>query len=161
MKPWFAFVLAVLLTGCSKKSTKPQNGSIVTELQLTNLQGIPTTTFRVGEDQFFSYTVTNRTGKTQQFTGAAAPLTVIFFIHREDSLVGTTIDPDDIALIFPAFFNGQLLNGKSLRFKDAWQVNTEHRALPAGNYTLMVAPYIQFPDFVVFPDKTINFEVVP
>lgn len=160
MKSLLVFTLAFALIGCGKKSTKPQNGSIVTELQLTNSIGIPTTAFRVGEDQRFSFIVTNRTGKPQPF-GAAQFTIAIFYVFKEDSLVGTSMDLADPNVLFPAFIKGQLLDGESLLRQDSWSANSEHQALPVGIYILMAAPWIQFSNFAVFPNKTIDFEVVP
>ncbi len=157
MKSTLVFLAAITLIGCNKKATEPAQGSIVTKLLLTNSQGIPTTIFRVGEDRFFSYTVTNvTTSKIRE----GVPCAPFFAVFKGETRVGTSFDPvDPNDFLAVAYITcPPLLAGESRVLKGSWLVNPVHRPLPAGKYTLMVLPLINFDGH---PIRSIDFEVVP
>ncbi len=150
------WILALLLS-CDQPAFFQFHDGLLSEFYLTDPAGQQTTTFEVGQDVTFNYSLQNLTGKDQPFTNPDTGPFVTFELYREGLLVGTSDDGFAYATVI---VRGTLPASQKLVHIYNWHSVVQHSLLPPGRYTAWAKPRLRFDRLETPEPQRIDFEVI-
>jgi hypothetical protein len=152
---FFLFLLFAALS-CEQPTFFQFNDGLLSEFFLTNPSGQRTSSFAVGQDVTFNYSLQNLTGEDQPFTNPHTGPFVTFELYRDGLLVGTSDDGFGYAAVI---VRGTLSASEKLIYTYNWHSVVQHSLLPPGRYTASAKPRLRFDRLETPEPQRIDFTV--
>jgi len=121
----------LFLAGCGDSGTKSGNGEFVVEFKLIDAAGIETTSFALGQDINFVFSIINNTGESQSWTAEYNWPAARFTVHQGAEALGSTYE----SLPPESHLAGTLVAGDTLLATASWSDHSRHAPLAVGAYT--------------------------
>jgi hypothetical protein len=150
-------IFSVLSAGCTSVNESSLSSIPPSEFYLTDPSGARTTTFSVGQDIRFHYSILNPTAESQSYRKPDTGPFVTFEVWQADSLIGTSDDGFEYAAVIT---EGSLMGGDTLLLDYNWFSVDLHKPLPAGEYTAWAKPRLQFNDIETPAPEKISFKII-
>lgn len=147
----------LILLSCDRPGALFLNKQILTDFFLSDSTGLVKNQFRVGEEVFFHFTLTNATARPQDYYLPDTGPEVEFQVLKGDSVVGSSLDGLAFATVI---VEGKLESGESLHQTERWFARPLHDLLPAGQYVTAARPRLHFSDLPSPVVEFIEFRVV-
>lgn len=153
-----SFVTVFFLSWCvsCESPTDSSNITLQTEFFLMNSAGAKTTSFDVGDDIHFHYSIKNLSPETQEYINPDTGPFVSLQVFKDDLLIGTS---DDGFAYLAVIVEAELKGGETISKEYNWYSVDVHTILPPGEYTAKANPRLNFKDIPTPHPETIPFEI--
>ena len=148
--------LLLILVSCEQPTFFQFNDGFLSEFYLTNPSGQKTTSFEVGQDVGFHYSLQNLSGKNQPYTNPHTGPFVTFELYRDGLLVGTSDDGYGYAAVI---VRNTLQDSEKLVNVYNWHAVVQHSLLPSGRYTAWTKPNLRFDRIDTPQPQRVDFTV--
>lgn len=148
--------LLLILVGCEQPTFFKFSDGLLSEFHLTDPSGQQTTTFEVGQDVGFNYSLQNLSGGEQPFANPDTGPFVTFELYRDGLRVGTSDDGSGYATVIE---RDTLKVSEKLIHVYNWHSVVQHSLLPAGHYTAWAKPRLRFERLDTPEPQRIDFTV--
>jgi hypothetical protein len=127
----FAVICLLVLLGCGDSGTKSGEDEYIVSFKLIDAAGNTTTSYKLGDDINFVFSIVNNTGEKQTWTSAYNWPSARFVILQGDNYLGSTYETMPAKLTL----HGTLNQGEMLQTTASWFDHSWHAPLPLGAYT--------------------------
>lgn len=131
MKKTVISIVLLFILGCGDSATDSSEKIMAVDFKLTDGHGIEKSTFLLGQDILFEFSIANHTGANQAWSAAYDWPAARFTVQQGSDFLGSTYESmpptKDIA--------GVLAKGDTLWSKAAWSDHSCHAPLAVGSYT--------------------------
>ncbi len=158
MKRFVILLFLVFMLGCSDSGTDPSEKILVVDFKLTDAVGREMTTFRLGEEMLFEFSIINYTGEDQAWTAEYDWPAARFSIVQGLDYLGSTYERMPQG---EGDWGGVLGEGDTLPVRASWFDHSYHAPLAVGEYTAYALLNYEFDDLKPFRQWEINFTVEP
>ncbi len=148
--------MLLILFGCEQPGFFQFNDGILSEFYLTNPSGQRTTSFEVGQDVGFHYSLQNLSGTNQPYANPHTGQFVTFELYRDGLLVGTSDDGYGYATVI---VRNTLQDSEKLVNVYNWHSVVQHSLLPSGRYTAWAKPNLRFDRIDTPQPQRVDFTV--
>jgi hypothetical protein len=120
------------MLGCGDTGTHPSDKILVVDFKLTDATANETSTFLLGQEMFFEFSIINQTGEDQAWTAEYDWPAARFTVHQGLDFLGNTYE----SMPQGAGEWGDVLeNGDTLLVRASWLDHSYHAPLAVGEYT--------------------------
>jgi hypothetical protein len=138
-----AALLLAALPGCEDDALDPvPESGLEVSFRILNESGVPTSTFRYGEDIVFDYSIRNGTGEDLTWQGYYESFPVGFRCRSGRTELGSNLTG-----VRPAKTSGVFEDGRTITSRTSWQSNPAMPSLPPGEYEVWGGPSFSIDDY--------------
>jgi hypothetical protein len=126
----FAAICLLFLTGCGDSGTESDSGEFIVDFKLIDAAGKAATSFKLGEDINFVFSIINNTGEDQSWTSEHDWPAARFTVQQGADYVGSTYE----TLPPESHQAGTLNDGDTLLATASWSDHSRHAPPAVGEY---------------------------